>query len=122
MPVECLTYVRFVVGMPAPNSGVPDGVFFTAGMLRDDPTTAVYDAEVLAELLGWFNEELPEPVRLNRTNSKARGDRVPKGICWFKPTAITHISKVREMKVVLEANNYVVSQITTKRPGYAVAK
>ncbi|MEL7049196.1 MAG: hypothetical protein AAFO75_09610, partial [Pseudomonadota bacterium] len=120
MRSEVTTYIRFVVGVPAPNSGVPEGPFYAAGLLRDDPATSSHEADALAEIISWFNENLDQPLRFNRTSSKARGHRIPKGLCWFKPTAEAHISKIRELSVILEANDLLVSQITTRRPGYIV--
>jgi len=99
---------------------VPEGLFWTASLLRDDEETPTYHRERMAEILSWFNEYLRRPTRFNRTSSKARFHRATKGISWLKADARVHIDMMREMAVILEEHGHLVDQLETDRPGYVV--
>jgi hypothetical protein len=72
-------------------------------------------------LLSWFETNLAIPERFNRTNSKGYyRRRNTAGVSWIKPSAQEHIAKMRALVLILENNGYLVSQITTTRPGYVI--
>ena len=112
--------LRFVIQLDHPDSGVPEGLFWTASELRDHPHTETYHSEKLAEILSWFDVHLKRPTRFNRTNSKARFHRATKGISWLKAEAHEHIAVMREMAVIMGEYGHIVDQLETDRPGYIV--
>ena len=115
------TLLRFVQQRSHPDTGVEDGVFSAAYELRDGTRVAVQDRELLESLLSWFETNLAIPERFNRTNSKGYyRRRNTAGVSWIKPSAQEHIAKMRALVLILENNGYLVSQITTTRPGYVI--
>lgn len=115
-----MTYLRFIVSRQHPNTGVADGLFSVAYALRDADETPSVDREFLAEQLAWFSENLPVPKRFNRSTSKGYYRRRTRGIAWFRDNALTHISRMHEIKRVLEANGHVVYIVREDRIGYVV--
>jgi hypothetical protein len=99
---------------------VADGVFRAAYALRDADETSKDDREALAEQLAWFSRNLPIPKRFNRSASKGYYRRNTKGIAWFRDGALEHISRMHEIKRVLEANGHVVHIVREDRAGYVI--
>ena len=114
------TLLRFILSRSHPDTGVEEGIFGAAYELRDGALTATADRGLLEELLSWFEVNLAEPTRFNKSKSKGSYRRKTAGISWLKPTAAKHIANMRALIAILEENGYRVSQITTKRPGYVV--
>jgi hypothetical protein len=114
------TLLRFVLLRSHPDTGVDEGIFHAAYDLRDDALTSISDRRLLEDLLSWFEANLAEPARLNRTSSKGYYRRRTKGVSWLKSTATEHIAKMRELAAILEENGYAVSQVTGRKPGYVV--
>ena len=106
--------------MDHPDTAVADGLFGVAYALRDATETSISDRECLAGLLAWFSENLPIPKRFNRSASKGYYRRKTKGIAWFRDDAREHISRMHEMKRVLEENGHVVHIVREDRIGYVV--
>jgi len=73
-------------------------------------------AEVIDAIL-WFRSHLRKPRRLNRSR---RPHAKNKAICWFKPSAVEHIAKAREIVRVLQDHGVHVRMIKTDNPGYIV--
>ena len=115
-----MAYLRFVVSDHHPDTGVADGVFGTAYALRDADETSKNDRETLAEQLAWFSKNLQIPKRFNRSASKGFYRRNTKGIAWFRDDALEHISRMHEIKRVLEANGHAVHIVREDRIGYVV--
>jgi hypothetical protein len=115
-----MAYLRFIVAADHPDTGVADGVFRTAYALRDDPRVSSTDRELLAEKLAWFSNSLPVPKRFNRTSSKGYYRRKTRGIAWVRDNAREHITRMHEIKRVLEANGHVVHLLREERVGYVV--
>ena len=113
-------FVRFVVAKRDPGTGLELGVFQAAYGLRDRPDVPDIDRAVLRDTLAWFGKNLAEPARFNRTRSKGYDRRQTRGIAWFRDTATEHISRVQQLRVVLEAHGYHVSMLREERPGYIV--
>ena len=114
------TLLRFVLQQSHPDTGVADGIFSAAYELRDGTLAAIQDRELLQGLLSWFETNLAIPERFNRTKSKGYYRRNTAGVSWIKPSAQEHIAKFRALVLILENNGYVVSQLTTTRPGYVI--
>jgi hypothetical protein len=115
-----MAFLRFVISQRHPDSGVEDGLFTLAYQLRDDPSIAEADRQLLKEHLSWFVKHLPTPERLNRTSSKGFYRRATKGIAWFRDSATECLARMHEMKRVIEAEGRVVTVITEDRIGYVV--
>jgi len=115
-----VAYLRFVVLSPHPDTGVADGVFGTAYALREGDGISKTDRAILEEQLKWFSRNLPLPARFNRSKSKGYYRRNSKGIAWFRDDALEPISRMHELKRVLEANGHVVHILREIRIGYIV--
>jgi hypothetical protein len=115
-----MAYLRFTVSTRHPDSGVADGVFHTAYQVRDSGLISRKDRDTLAEQLAWFGKNLPIPTRFNRSSSKGYYRRNTKGIAWFRDSALEHITRVFEMRRVLEANGHLVHVVREDRVGYVV--
>ena len=57
---------------------------------------------------------------LNRSKSKGYYRRRTRGIAWFRDTATECLSRIHEIKQVLEANGHPVTMIREERVGYVV--
>lgn len=115
-----MTFLRFVVSQPNPDSGVEGGLFGAAYAIQRGDDVSEVDGSTLRDLLAWFEEHLPTPERFNRTSSKGYYRRTPKGIAWFRDTASEHIAKMHQLKRIVELNGYAVSLIQEDRVGYLV--
>jgi hypothetical protein len=115
-----VAYIRFIVSRDNPDSGVEDGIFGAAYALRDAKGTSKNDHAFLVEQLKWFAKNLLIPKRFNRSASKGFYRRKTRGIAWFRDNAVEHISRMHEVKRVLEANGWVVHVIQEDRVGYVV--
>lgn len=113
-------YLRFVLARMHPDSGSRDGVFGAAYELRDGGELAASQRQELEALLRWFDDNLQEPTRFNKTNSKGRYRRATKGLSWLKSSAVTHIRKLRHLISILEDHGFHVTMIKAQNPGYIV--
>jgi hypothetical protein len=111
-------FLRFsVVGPDHENTGQPLGEF-QAGYraVRGSLLTPENETRTL-ELLAWFDKHLDTPRRF----AKARKPSAqPKAISWFKPTALAHIAKARELVELLRPAGVEIVMSTTRTPGYVV--
>ena len=103
-----------------PDSGVADGLFGAAYAVRDAQETSLIDRDCLTDHLAWFVQNLPIPKRFNRSTSKGYFRRNTKGIAWFRDDAGEHISRMHEMKRIVEANGHLVHIVREDRVGYVV--
>jgi hypothetical protein len=115
-----MAFLRFVVSNRHPDSGVADGLFGVAYSLRDDSEISGEHRRALIEHLTWFTKHLSVPDRFSRSASKGYYRRNTKGIAWFRDSALEHISRMNELKRIVEGNGYVVTQISEDRIGYIV--
>jgi hypothetical protein len=115
-----VAYLRFIVSREHPDTGVADGLFGVAYALRDADETPSVDRESLAEQLAWFSKNLPVPKRFTRSSSKGYYRRTTKAIAWFRDNARSHITRMHEIKRVLEENGHVVHIVREDRIGYVV--
>ena len=115
-------FLRFVVAERHQRTGLELGVFQVAYGLRDRPDIPESDRAVLRDTLAWFEKNLSEPRRFNRTRSKGYERRQTRGIAWFRDTAADHIARAQQLAVVLEAHGYHVSMLREERVGYVVYK
>jgi hypothetical protein len=115
-----MAFLRFVGSSTHPDSGVKSGLFDLAYALQNSNEVSAEHRRILQDHLAWFEKRLPTPRRFNRSSSKGYYRRATKGIAWFRDTAIEYISRMHEMKRVVEANGYVVELIRAERIGYVV--
>lgn len=115
-----MAYLRFVVPNRHPDSGVEEGLFGVAYSLRDSTEISNEHRQLLIDHLKWFAKNLAVPERFNRSASKGYYRRNAKGIAWFRESALEHISRMRELKRIVEANGHVVTQVSEDRIGYIV--
>jgi hypothetical protein len=111
-------FIRFVLARRHPASGVEDGTFGLAYELRDSPRVEAAGRTLLAETLAWFEKNLETPTRFNRTKSKGFYRRKTRGIAWFKDTASEHLSRMQQIKSVLENYGHSVVMLSEARIGY----
>jgi hypothetical protein len=112
-PMEKREYIRFAVGEKDEDSHVALGIFQAAARGLESGTISGADAEEMAELKQWFNENLEKPASFGR-------GKLSLGICWFKTDATEHISRIFEMARILARNGISVRKIKTDKPGYVV--
>jgi hypothetical protein len=112
-------YIRFVVPEIDPGSERESGVFQAAYRLRDAGALHAYEDTLLREHLDWFDKNLKKPTSFT-TAKRPSYRRQQRAISWFKETASEHISKLREMVMILEDHGVVVRMIKVERPGYIV--
>jgi hypothetical protein len=110
-------YIRFVIGVVDPDSGAETGIFQTLTELLDHEDIPAHTRDELHGVRDWFRRNLKAPRRLNRSR---RPHRIPKAICWFKPTAIEHIEKARSIVQALQELGVDVRMLKTNNPGYIV--
>jgi hypothetical protein len=112
-------YLRFVVAHIHENSDRELGVFHAAGKLKDEGKLHSHEEEHYSSIVHWFDEHLQRPTRF--TASKPPFYRKKsKAISWFKDTAQEHLSRVRELVVILEHHGVSVRMLKTDRVGYIV--
>lgn len=112
-PLEKREYIRFVVSQKDEDSHVAQGIFQAAARAVEWGTIKGDDADELAEIRWWFNDNLEKPASFGR-------GKLSLGICWFKTDATEHIARIFEMVRILERNGISVRKIKTDKPGYIV--
>jgi len=110
-------YIRFVVNEIDEDSQKRLGIFHAIRYLRDDGKLSSYEEAHMNEVMDWFADNLEKPNRFSRAKRKKP---VGKAISWFEDNAIEHISKMREIMLVLKSHGIQVDMIKTERPGYIV--
>ncbi|MBL8549299.1 MAG: hypothetical protein JNJ73_04895 [Hyphomonadaceae bacterium] len=111
--------IRFVVQRRDFGSGVRTGIFQAVNFMTPDDA-ARSGAEDLA---AWFDANLRAPFRDpdQQANPDWRIEPERKAISWIKASAIEHVSKLHQLKNVLEEAGWVVEEIRTDRtPGSVV--
>ena len=115
-----MAFLRFIISRKDPDSGVEAGLFALAHTLRDASELSAAHRQALADQLAWFAEHVTTPDRFNRSGSKGFYRRNTRGIAWFRDTATECISRMHDLRRVLEANGHPVDVIREDRVGYIV--
>jgi hypothetical protein len=110
-------FLRFVTLEMDTDSQARAGIFTAAHRLWREGVFHEYERARLDELLTWFNIHLDSPSRFSR---KPRRRRKHTAICWFKPSAHTHLEKAWEMATILWSHGIIIQTIKSSRPGYIV--
>lgn len=115
-----MTFVRFVLTTPHPDTGVADGVFTLAYELMRGAELEKIEREQLRETVQWFDKNLHSPDRFNRSRSKGHYRRATRGISWFRDSAAECLRRMHRIKDVLESHGHPVTVIYESRIGYVV--
>ena len=107
-------YLRFVVPENDEDSGREMGIFVDGGILNESGQLYDYEINIRKSLMLWFTNNLKVPdIQALESNHYSN----PNAISWFKSSAVTHISKMREYIEILKAHDVPVKQLITDRPG-----
>lgn len=104
-------YVRFACFRLLQRQRQRIGLFQALEEARDCETAPSWALQQIAEINGWFDDNLALPGQF------ARGSNGQPGLSWFKPGASDHIKRMHQLKLALEACGVHVEILTTKRPG-----
>jgi len=115
-----MTFIRFVLNTPHPDTGVADGVFGLAYKLLKGAGLENVERGQLREAVEWFEQNLPTPDRFNRSKSKGYYRRATRGIHWFRDSATECLTRMHQIKDVLESHGHPVTIIRESRIGYLV--
>src|SRR5687767_11379192 len=99
-------YLRFVCAERHPESGRRMGLFACAYRLRRADALEDPDRDWCNDVLEWFGDNLAAPRRLYE-------DRA---IFWFKHTARVHVTRMRELAVILERYGAWSRVLRTRKP------
>lgn len=110
-------YIRFVVDIQDERSGHRKGIFAALGVFKKNPDVTTGDYAHYRELAEWFNDNLEQPDRFNRSpNPHAK----PIALSWYKDSATEYIHKTREVAALLDRYGIKASMIKSNNPGYIV--
>lgn len=115
-----MAFIRFVLPVTNKDSTLNEGLFRLAYAFRDDPTVNDADRKLLIDITTWFDKNLLAPTRFNRTSSKGHYRRATRGISWFRDTATDCVTRMFELKRILETYGHHITVIQETRPGYVV--
>lgn len=113
-------FIRFVISHRYLESGAYDGTFRLAYRLRGSSVATPADRSALTEALNWFEGNLGTPARSSQTASRGHYRRHPRGVSWFKDTAVDHLARMQEIRLVLERYGHQVQMLTAARVGEVV--
>lgn len=112
-------YLRFVVADIDRDSGKELGVVHGVGNLRDHGGLDRHEEARHDLIRKWFNENLEKPRRFTNAKPPFHAKQA-RAISWFKDSAHEHISRVRELVIILEHRGISVRMLKTDRVGYIV--
>jgi hypothetical protein len=110
-------FIRFVTSQIDPQSGRRQGLFYAAYEVERRVAMGRNDFDQLQNIHAWFARNMSEPTRAalsSRPHAEARA------LSWFRQTAVEHVSKMRELQVVLARQGVFADTLRTSRPGYIV--
>jgi len=110
-------YVRFVVHSRNEDSHRREGLFHAAGTLRDSGELTPAESDELKDVWDWFGKHLERPGRFARSR---RPHAHPEALSWFKPTALEHIQRMRQLADILCRHGIQTEMLSQMRPGYVV--
>lgn len=110
-------FIRFVTHSRDCTTGNRLGVFHSAYELRSSGKLAHYEEEKVTETLEWFKKNLKIP---NSFTTSSKPNAEPKAISWYKHSAKECITRMYDLKAILEEHGIIVELIQTDNPGYVV--
>lgn len=111
-------YLRFIGRKIDLRSGNPQGIFTIAYGLLDSDELMSYEFEIIKELLVWFSKNLRVPDRFSRKRNSSHKNE--KGLSWIKSESSEAVSKLMELKALLEMRGILIDVQKTHKPGYIV--
>jgi len=94
-------YLRFIIAEIGQDSGQELGIFHAFQSLLDNHQLHPHEQKQYDSIILWFGQHLKKPGRF--TASKPPFWRKKKkAISWFKDSAHEHLSRIRELVVILE--------------------
>jgi hypothetical protein len=106
-------YLRFALVTHDPESFREQGILTAAAEVLEDRSLPALEREAISRLCSWFNANLPVPPILGM-------DQHFRAVSWFTPEASDAISKMWELKALLEARGIQVQVLRTDDPGSIV--
>lgn len=111
-------YLRFVIAEIDSRSQSLKGIFTVGYDLLRDRELEIYEEEEIKTLLAYFQKMLPIPTKFSR--KKKKPDEDTRGISWIKSENTELVTKLYELKNIVERHGYFVETIKSKTPGYVV--
>ena len=105
-------FIRFVSGEVDPDSRVPAGLFHSLHLLKGSDEVPQYELDALREVQDWFEENLSSIPDYVSDYARAY-----EAVCWFKSTALSHLTHAWEMVEILERNDVLVWTIRSRDVG-----
>src|ERR1700752_659468 len=106
-------YIWFVSTDIDDDSLVSAGLFCAAERLLDQEFKAEYFCDLLAETMTWFSRNLKVPFDYQLTSAW----RAKQAICWFRGSAVEHISKAWELVEILKSHDILMRAIRFHKTG-----
>ena len=114
-------FLRFVRLTTVEGATAREGFFTAAYELREKQGVDAASLNRLEDMLAWFRQNLTIPSRFNRSKSKGAYRRTnTKGLSWFKPNAMEHVTRAYELAEMLSQHGYYIEVLKSPRPGYVV--
>jgi len=90
------------------------GLFHAMNVARDHGRAPAWASRFMNEQHDWFRDNLRRPDCFGQGWP---GGPDYRAICWFKPEAQGHITRMYDLKAGLEASDLLVDVLTTRDPG-----
>jgi hypothetical protein len=117
--IDSTVYLRFVVDKIDEDSERELGVFHAIANLQAAGQLHPHEVKLYESVRKWFSENLEKPTHF--TASKPPYYRKKsKALSWFKDSAHEHLSRIREVVVILDQHGVRVQMLKAKRAGYIV--
>lgn len=105
-------YVRFIV--PTPGRRPAPGLFRSDFCPDDDPSLPDWLVEAARDHYAWFNKNLARPRRFTVVS---RRRHIYAGICWFHASASEHITRARDLAMLIAEAGRPTEMVSTRHPG-----
>ena len=109
--------LRFVVHRPHWRSGLRAGLFQAMDEMLESQDHHLHVA--VKEISLWFDANLPSPFSDEQKQNEPiwKVDPSSRAISWIKAEANEHVSKLYQLKALIEEAGWAVEELRTMRPG-----
>ena len=108
-------FIRFITEYKNEFGQIETGVFQAMDYLLRSEQTFDFDKILLKELRNWFNTHLERPEKF----TKSKSNNAPAvALSWYKSSASDHLSRMYDLKAVLDRYDIVVDVVKREKPGY----
>lgn len=115
---RAIQFLRFVVPDRVEGSHHPRGIFSVAYDIASKGELAEYEIDEINAILRWFDKNLATPTSFTRSNNRNLTSTL--GLSWIKSTSNIAVSKLHEMRTILERHGIICEILKTTKPGYVV--